>query len=105
MRQEALILQGNDYGNGKEKLKKFVKSVRGMRKYVTVSKTFTNGCFSAVLWPDGSKEGWITSNKVNEYREKLKAYARNNDVVFVHVRLTDDGDKAPLIEDSNVGLA
>lgn len=107
IKRECLIILGGPE-EPRQALINFVKSVPGMRKHIAISKIVVNFDFTAILWPDGSKEGWPTSDKVNEYRTKLKDWIagrpKSEGWEYYHFVLTDeyeDGDFifAPRLEE------
>ena len=62
-----------------------------------IVKSKTNGFYSFLIAPDGSKEGWGTSNEMDEARNKWKEYASNLD--WAHIRFGgDDSDLASFVE-------
>lgn len=46
---------------------------------------------SFAVFPDGSKEGWSTSDEGDRCRSELIAFLRSESVDFVHVRFGGDG--------------
>lgn len=82
-----------------KKCEKFIK--KGMKDYITyfpetlciithVIKSIANGYYSFIIGPDGSKEGWETSNSMDEVRNKIVKYLNKKKVDYAHITYGGD---------------
>ena len=74
-------------------LDKFLKQ-RGNKRFFAKSERQNNGTFTYVMFYDGSKEGWETSNKANALREQFIALLRAICYTKIyHVKHPEDQEK------------
>lgn len=69
-----------------------------------MTKEVTNGYHSFLIAPDGSKEGWGTSNEADDAREAWKewankAYKKGTYLEWVHVSFAGDDDRDTRVVD------
>lgn len=51
---------------------------KGWQEWISVSEVMTNGYWSAIIWADGSKEGWDESDQGNARRNEFVSWCRKN---------------------------
>ena len=83
--------------------REFEVSAAGMRLPVLVTDTLVtvNGFTSFAVLPDGSKRGWPTSNRADEFRAAVVAMCRHSDCDWAAVTYGDEHGPS-CITDTNV---
>lgn len=102
MRHDAIVVTAWD--------KKYVRAGMAKAKQLglpisTMTKEVTNGYCSFLIAPDGSKEGWDTSNQGDAARDAWKvwaneAYKDGTYLEWVHVSFAGDEDRDTKVIDS-----
>lgn len=67
----------------------------------SIETSKANGYCSFLVVPDGSKDGWPTSDQCDIARNQLLLLTDSNQCEWVHVRYSDDHEHASL-QDSSV---
>lgn len=71
------------------------------KKYVSeILGPLNNGLYSFFISPDGSKEGWDTSNRSDNAREEITKWLDKNEYAYVEVRFGGDDDIAFIVNDN-----
>lgn len=102
MRHDAIVVTSFD----KKYVRKGIEKARSLGLCVTpITKEVTNGYCSFLIAPDGSKEGWDTSNQAEEARDAWKEWANNSYkdglyLEWVHVSFAGDEDRDTKVIDS-----
>jgi len=92
IRHNSIIVTGYDKNVNKTRTK-----AKEMGLLVSnIVKSHTNGYLSYFIAPDGSKEGWSTSNEFNDLREEFIKYLDGKHVNFVEL-ISYDEDGQPKI--------
>jgi hypothetical protein len=100
MRHHAIVVTGyagNDKDSAafkllRDRLSELAAASEDMTHKVTeVTKPAMNGFASFLIAPDGSKEGWRTSNRGDAYRDAAIAILENGHIAdWVEVQFCDD---------------
>lgn len=73
------------------------------QRVFAVSPFVTNSYFSVVMFPDGSKEGWGTSNEFDDLRARFIALSESQSASVVHVSYGELGFKVKHNPDGVIG--
>lgn len=109
MRNHMIAVSCGDYnGEFREALKK-AKELFGYEP--PHSPTVTNGIRTLFIYPDGSKEGWETSNEGDEKRDEFKYWLKTyrtpgefgyNPFDWVEVQYGDDNQETLITDHSDL---
>ena len=101
MRHDAIVVTSWH----KKYLARGIKKARSLGLFVSnITKEVTNGYRSFLIAPDGSKEGWDTSDAMDCAREAWKewangAYKKGTYLEWAHVSFAGDEEKDTKIVD------
>ena len=112
MRHHAIVVTGNGY-DGATLNASHSKAVElfGARHVSELAAEVTNGYRSFAIFPDGSKEGWDTSDEYDALRRRWIEWARktrhedgSGSLDWVEVQYGDDEYETKICDDSDAPL-
>lgn len=89
----AVIITAFDKENAIEIREKIISIIKKYEKEYVIKANFTNAVsevkksvinedYSFCLFPDGSKEGWSTSNEFDKIRTEIREYLNGNETCY-----------------------
>lgn len=73
----------------------------GSRMVTPMARGVVNDCYSFLVGPDGSKEGWEDSDQGDRDRAKFVEYLETTDLDWVEIQFGDDDGVTKVISDSD----
>lgn len=108
MRHHAIVLTGGDWGDSPiQSIHARAVEIFGADAVSLLGPKTTNMCQSFCVFPDGSKEGWNTSNGGDENRVRFKTWLRScrddcGPCDWVEVQYGDDNRHTTVIDHSDL---
>lgn len=78
--------------------KKAKNIFKGIAEVTSITPQGVNGSSSFMIAPDGSKEGWDSSKKGDDAREKFKRYLKSTSLDWVEVAFGGDYNRADIVD-------
>lgn len=111
IKHHAIVVTTYDYGIAlrvKDKAEEIFKNKfndpadRDVEDMITpIASGIANDLYSFMIAPDGSKEGWDTSNRADEAREEFVDYLRTVSCDFVEILFGGDNDREEIVSSNN----
>jgi len=99
IRHDAIVVTASDYNNRLTVALEKAKQLGLPCSEIVPSPT--NGYGSFLIAPDGSKEGWETSNSGNDAREAWKKWTNDKYIDWAHVTYGGDDSNLAQLTDHN----
>ena len=92
IQHDVVIVEGYGGDQKTERLKDWIRQLSDdQQKYFTWSEPLINGYIFVLMWPDGSKEGWMESDEADTLRCKFLARAKELGLYPIHFSWGDYG--------------